>query len=65
MPAKKKRIYRNEKIEVDGQTVYFDGQVDHVMKSLRVFSFKGDINLQEKAFRDFMSKNGILKVYIY
>lgn len=57
-----RKVFKKQKIEVNGELVSFDGKADPKTKVLKVYRYFGNINLMEEAFQNFSIVNGYQKV---
>lgn len=60
----KRIVYKNKKIEVDGNVVFFDGKYNPDTDTLKVYRYHGDINLREEAFQGFCIENNYTNLII-
>lgn len=64
-PADTRKVFKNERIESDGNVFHFDGKtITKNPKIIKVYKFHGDIMMMEKAFQDFCLSNGYDSVII-
>jgi len=59
-----RKVYKDQPIKLEGNTVTFDGKYNPDTNTLKVYKFHGDINLREQAFQDFAIVNKIDHVII-
>lgn len=59
-----RKVFKKQKIEVQGEVVYFDGKGNHETNVLKVYRFYGNITLLEEAFQNFSVVNGYEKVVL-
>jgi len=59
-----RKTYRQERIEVNGTCVHFDGKYSPSANTLRVYRMFGDITLFDEAIQNFCIDNNIGVVVI-
>jgi hypothetical protein len=56
-----RKVYKNEKIEVNGTIVNFDGKLSIDTNCLKIYRMHGDVNLFDEAIQNFCIDNKIDK----
>lgn len=59
-----RKVYTNQPIQLEGNTVHFDGKYNPETKTLKVYRYYGDITLREQALQDFCIVNNFDKVIL-
>ncbi len=59
-----RKVYNNEKIEVNGTNVRFDGKYSPDNNTLKIYRMYGDVNLFDEAIQNFCIDNKIDKAVI-
>jgi hypothetical protein len=54
-----RKVYKNEKIEVNGTNVTFDGKYSPDSNTLKIYRMHGDVNLFAEAIQNFCIDNKI------
>ena len=56
--------YNDQAVEVNGNTIRFDGKGDPETKTLKVYRYRGDITMRDEAMQNFALDNGYETVII-
>ena len=59
-----RKVYRNQRIEVNGNVVTFDGKFSPDTNTLKVYRMHGDVRLFDEAIQDFCIGNNIATAII-
>jgi len=59
-----RKVYQNQKIEVNGTNVTFDGKYSPDNNTLKIYRMYGDVRLFEEAIQNFCIDNKIDKAEI-
>jgi len=57
-----KKKFKEQKVEVDGNHIVFDGVYDPETDTLLIQKYQGDVTLIEESMQNFCIDNGIGKV---
>jgi hypothetical protein len=59
-----RKVLKNQKIEANGAQAFFDGKYDPIENQLKVYRYRGDINIADEALQNYAIVKGIAKVVI-
>lgn len=52
-----RKVYKNQRIECDGNVLFFDGKYNPATGILKVYQIHGDVRLHGQAITEFMIDN--------
>lgn len=59
-----RKVLKNQKVELEGTFITFDGKFNPATNTLKVYKLQGDVTLFEQAIQDYAIVNRIDKVII-